>query len=299
MNCVKGRIIFSENLKHNIANNAKVFCEYDEFTMNNVLNQTFRFVAETLLQLTSVSETQKTLLRTIGFLSEVDDRRVTYEELAHVIIPEKSKDLQVVFSLAKMFLRYLHSDIYGGRAKSVAVLIDMNELFESFVFNLLNRNRDRLKIRAVIFQKGQRLVSGVRQVGANEFDGRQMFNTFQDVVVDFVSGNRLVIDTKYKLLDRDTEAHFGIANSDVYQILTYRELNAGRGESAVALLYPENTEKLQLEFRINSQNDIRFAVATLNLGIDMKHGVGALVNELDGLFQGLHSSIGTNVRSIE
>lgn len=285
---VKGRILFSENIKENPTNQAKVFCEYDEFTEDNIFNQTFKYVAESLSKVTSVSDTKKALVRSVALLSDVRLRSVSFQEVRNVSVPDRSRELADTFSLAKMFLKYLSSDLYGGTSKSVAVLIDMNELFESFIFNVLNRNSEKLQINKVTFQKGRRLVSGVRELGKSDFEPRSMFNTFQDIVVDFSTGRRLVIDTKYKLVGTNGQPHFGISGDDVYQILAYREISrTGDCDSSVSLFYPENREKMRLEFKINSENDVRFSAATLNIGYKMQGNVNPLVEEIRGVFESL------------
>ena len=286
LNCVRGKIALTEHIKRNFVDQSKIFCEFDEFTMNNLFNQTFKFISNQLLHLTQVSETRKLLIRVIGLLSDIDDKVISYDSIKNLVVPHRAKDLNAVFSLAKMFLRYLSADVYTGRANSVAVLFDMNELFESFVFHILNRNSKQLGLNKVHFQKGKRLVHGVREIGASDFDSKSLFNTFQDIVLDFDSGKRLVIDTKYKLIG-DKRSHFGIANADVYQMLAYKELNSNENGTTIALIYPENEEKMGLEFKVNSLNDVRFSASTINLSCDLSAGVQPLVQEFKILFEGL------------
>jgi 5-methylcytosine-specific restriction enzyme subunit McrC len=286
LKCVRGKIALTEHIKQNFVDQSKIFCEFDEFTMNNIFNQTFRFVSNQLLHLTQVGETRKLLTRVIGLLSDIDDRVISYDSIKNLVVPHRAKDLNAVFSLAKLFLRYLSADVYTGRANSVAVLFDMNELFENFVFHILNRNCKQLGLSKVHFQKGKRLVHGVREIGASDFDNKSLFNTFQDIVLDFDSGKRLVIDTKYKLIG-DKRSHFGIANTDVYQMLAYKELNSNEEGATIALIYPENEEKMGLEFKINSLNDVRFSASTINLSCDLSAGVQPLVDEFYTLFKNL------------
>jgi 5-methylcytosine-specific restriction enzyme subunit McrC len=287
LHTLRGKLHFADHIRLNVANGSRVFCEYDEFTLDNPFNQLFKFVSDQLLKITSMSDSRKSLLRARDQLSDVADVVVSYESVKNLVVPDRARELKVVLALAKMFLRYLRSDLYGGHNSSVAVLIDMNELYENFCFNVLNRNKEALGIRSVEFQKGRRLVSGVRQLGDQEFQPKSMFSTFQDIVVEFESGKRLVIDTKYKLLDVTGKAHFGIANADVYQILAYRELNAGIDPTAVALIYPEHRERIRTEFKVNSPNDVRFIVTTVDLGLDLLQGVGPFVEEFREIFQKL------------
>ncbi|MFZ9595149.1 MAG: McrC family protein [Bdellovibrionia bacterium] len=287
LSCLKGKINFTEDIRKNALNRSRVFCEFDEFTLDNIYNQTFKYLANTLVHVSRLSETKKLLARAVSLLSEAKDRSVSYDDVKHLQVTDRAKELGVVFQLAKMFLRYLRADLFGGRSEAIALLIDMNQLFEDFVFQLLNKNKKRLNITKVDFQKGRRLVRGVRDIGETEFDNKTMFNTYQDIVVDFSSGKRLVIDTKYKLLQREHNAHMGISNNDVYQILTYRELNADLKDTTVALFYPEYLDSIKMEFKVNSEADIRFAVATINFGVDMRSDLNDIVTEVERVFDGL------------
>jgi len=185
-----------------------------------------------------------------------------------------------------MFLKNFQTEIFRGTTESVGVLLDMNELFEDFVFRVLCNNKDKLLLKTVAFQKGRRLVRGVRKIGQASFDRKMMFDTYQDIVVEFKSGKKLIIDTKYKILNTKGH-HFGIVQSDVYQVLAYRELHTGQTESAVLLIYPEGPEALRQEFLINSENNVRFAAATINLKTDLRENLADTVNQFRELFTGL------------
>ncbi len=281
---LKGRILFPENVRKNLVHQERVICEFDEFTEDNLINQAFRSVVSNLINVSSVPENRKLLQRASQLLEGVQQKVITYSDVRNLQIPKKDKALSSVFSLAKMFIRYTQPELYRGQQSSIAILIDMNELFEDFIFQLISKNRDAIGIKDVFFQKGQRLVSGLRNIGETAFTEKNMFNTYQDIVVEFENGKRLTIDTKYKLIGDGGKAHFGISNADVYQILTYRELNGG---SDVMLLYPRNEEDIRKEFRVTTERDVRFSVLTVNLGNDMRSQLGTLVQELRDAFVGL------------
>ena len=61
LNYLKGKIKFSENIRYNCSNSAKFYCEYDEYSENNILNQLFLFVSTCLYYLTNNGYNKKTL----------------------------------------------------------------------------------------------------------------------------------------------------------------------------------------------------------------------------------------------
>ena len=48
---LRGKYLINENLKYNFIKN-KIYCEYDEFSMDNTLNQFFLYAVKTLLSFT-------------------------------------------------------------------------------------------------------------------------------------------------------------------------------------------------------------------------------------------------------
>ena len=61
LNYLKGKIKFTENIRYNSSNQAKFYCEYDEFSENNQLNQLFLFVSTCLYNISNDSYNKKTL----------------------------------------------------------------------------------------------------------------------------------------------------------------------------------------------------------------------------------------------
>ncbi len=75
LNYLKGKIKFSENIRYNCTNQAKFYCEYDEFSENNLLNQLFLFVSTCLYNISNNSYNKKTLKFIINYYSDISFRR--------------------------------------------------------------------------------------------------------------------------------------------------------------------------------------------------------------------------------
>lgn len=60
LNYLKGKLKFNENIRYNSANQAKFYCEFDEFSENNLLNQLFLFVSTCLYNISNDSYNKKT-----------------------------------------------------------------------------------------------------------------------------------------------------------------------------------------------------------------------------------------------
>lgn len=144
---------------------------------------------------------------------------------------------------------------FSGQKKSkvFTLLFDMNELFEEFIFKVLQRNESSLGIK-VQAQKHKRLVNAERDfLSGGEWKTRSLFATFTDISVTPDNGRSFIIDTKYKIIHSEKN-HYGISNQDAYQVLAYRQIHKiDAVEPSVALLYPTEREDLQREFRVTVQ----------------------------------------------
>ena len=71
LNFLKGKIKFSENIRHNCVNQAKFYCEYDEFSENNILNQLFLYIATSLYEVSKNSENKRVLKLIIDYFADI------------------------------------------------------------------------------------------------------------------------------------------------------------------------------------------------------------------------------------
>ena len=71
LNYLKGKIKFTENIRYNSSNQAKFYCEYDEFSENNILNQLFLFVSTCLYNISNDSYNKKTLKFIMNYYSDI------------------------------------------------------------------------------------------------------------------------------------------------------------------------------------------------------------------------------------
>lgn len=283
LNYVKGKIYFKEHLKSNYANQAKIYCIYDDFSHDNLISQTFKFVCKQLIHKTSNIDTYKKLKKSLNLLCEVSDRHITNIDVSTIQISRANSEFLYVFNLAKMFLSHMSSTSSNGKNEVSSILFDMNELFEEYVYQLIRRNSDYLGINKVHLQKGRRLVQAIRPFGENWKKGSQ-FNTHTDIFIEFKNGKNLIIDTKYKLLDTD-KPHWNIKNADVYQILTYKLLHSkGNDFPETALLYPQNKEQLGQEFKLSNMNHSFYAF-TICLSNNLKLNEFRIINELNSIFK--------------
>lgn len=278
---VRGKINFSRNSIHNSIDRAKVFCDYSEFSEDNPISRAFKYVSVGLEKLTRNSATQRKLQRCIGLLEGVQPVFVEPDSLERASSGRRDANFFALIQLTKMFLARLRPQFGKLNRNSVfAILFDMNELFEQFIFETLKRHASVLKI-AVKAQSKKRLVTAERDfLGDGVWRARSLFDTYTDIEVTALdSGKRIILDTKYKLIGDG--AHYGVGNADVYQILAYKQIHSDGSETPnVGLLYPRHQVNFSKEFQVSGHGPT-FFVTTLNVSDDLASNMSGLVREMD------------------
>ena len=281
LNFIKGKIAFTKHSSVNCIDNSKIFCDYSEFTMENPISKSFKFVAQSLQRLTKNTNSQIVLNRCLGLLDGVKAEFVPDNILDRCVYGKRDPSFIGLINLTKMFLRKMRPEFSGQKSNQVfTLLFDMNELFEEFVFQVLKRNEDVLGVR-VERQKHKKLVEAERDfLKGNDWNKRALFATYTDIFVKPNDGSRgFVIDTKYKIID-SSKHHYGISNQDAYQVLAYRQIHKEEQiEPCVALLYPMSGEEIRKEFKVTGSNS-SFLAWTTDISIDLKSNIGRLVVNL-------------------
>lgn len=250
---IKGKIKFAENIRHNSCNQAKFYCEYDEFSENNALNQLFLFVSECLYNISKDSHNRKILKFIINYYSEVDLVRFDRFSAEKIRLSRNQQLFKKPFGLAKMFVEKTSVDLTKNRFDNITMLWDMNKLFEEFVFEIMKRMQEELQCK-ITAQMGRRLLRG---------DNSKKRNTFVDIMAEKDDGEKIVLDTKYKKFHGLSD----VANADIFQVSAYCLLHNATHAVLIYPRYDENAPYLS-EYFLNTDDNapqIKIGFKTINL----------------------------------
>ena len=241
---VKGRILFAKNHLVNAANLARTYCQFDEFTPDNLLNQTLKFVSHALQKLTSVSQTRQKLLKINAVYEDVALRPVAYAETQKIILNRNHTMFKEPLELAQMFLQNSTISLHNHTFTNLAILFDMNKLFEEFVATALEQAfPGQVKI-----QNKLKIIEDIDGIPGTSYTIRP----------DILFGKDTIIDTKYKRLslpeDKPSEA-------DIYQMLAY---NRFYNRKNIILCYPM-TDEYYPRTTILEKKSISLMLLTLNI----------------------------------
>ncbi|RAX54415.1 hypothetical protein CCY99_03415 [Helicobacter sp. 16-1353] len=233
---LKGKLLFGENLKHNLAHKERFFTQSDEFIADIAPN---RLIVSTLHLLYQGSFSPKTSVRLNQLRFIFDEIRASCNisaDFAKCRISRHFKAYELVLKWCEIFLCHKAWTPYSGADLAFAFLLDMNKLFESFVTKMLKIHAKDYEIEAQAEHSPKHLI--------NTANGDK-FKLLPDIVARLKKSGEskiLIIDTKWKNIDSLNK----IAQSDLYQVFAYACKYANTSDTQtpdskikVLLIYPE------------------------------------------------------------
>lgn len=226
---VRGHILFAKNQMVNMGNLARVYCQFDEFASDNLLNQTFKFVAQALCLLTAVPATRARLNKILAIYEDVELRAISYAQAKKILLNRNQLIFKNVLDLALLFLQHSTISLPNKTFTNLAILFDMNKLFEEFVAAAL----EKAFPGQVQTQKSLTIIDSI--------DGHT--NTSYSIRPDILFRNDTIIDTKYKILDLPDNKP---SEADIYQMLAYNRFFNRRNIILCYPIYQKNYKRLSV-----------------------------------------------------
>lgn len=236
----KGRLLVSQNIRHNLAHKERSYVEFDDYNTNRPEN---RLIKTTLLWLharTHSTRNKSDLKTLIGRFDQVDISTDIEDDFRRCVSDRNMRDYETALIWSRVFLQGKSFTGYSGSQVAVALLFPMETLFESYIAAKLSRA-----------MKGTEYSVSIQDSLYHLFDEPRRFSMRPDIVVrDKKLGTSYILDTKWKVLS-EIKHNYGIAQSDMYQMYAYQKKYAAAN---VHLIYPMTTKLLPdepISFRAN------------------------------------------------
>ncbi|MGK9475722.1 McrC family protein [Melioribacter sp. OK-6-Me] len=213
----KGRLVFNNHIIKNYIHRERFFVNYSFYDYENLFN----IILYKALNLISKINTNLNLQDRINSLlfnfPELPNIKITQSTFDKLVFNRKTHCYKNAINIAKQILLQYHPDLRTGRHSVLALMFDMNELWEKFIFYTLRKYKDeQTKIES---QKSMRFLT--------------LNNTHMNIRADIIVNNnnmQFVLDTKWKVLQ-----DFTPSSEDLYQIFVYQEYYNAQ---ISALIYP-------------------------------------------------------------
>ncbi len=255
---IKGKINFVENTKVNLLRRDKHMIRYQSFEQDNLINNVIKSVALRLLTQTNSSENKKQLKSALVFLDDASQIQISKTLIESAKFTRLNMDFKPVYDMAKMFYLNLQPGNSQGEEASFTFLTPVNELFEYYVYKLL----EGLEGYEAKYQN--------KKSFATTFESTNVLTIKPDIILYKDKEVKLIVDAKYKNPLYEKGTYNNISQSDIYQVFAYAK---AYGVRKVALVYPVFDEKETETQTIKLME--QYGVVELVIGcVDIKEIVG-------------------------
>ena len=211
-NALRGKLMFSQNIRKNLVHKEKFYCEHQVYDKNHLIHQILLKGLLVLSDLVSskLNDKVKRLLYIFGEYSTLEVNAKTFEKLK---LDRKSNPYQRSLDIAKMLILNYSPNLNSGNQQMLTLLFDMNKLWEEYIFRILYKNYTELDIAP---------------------QNSQLFWENKKIRPDIVitkGKEKFVIDTKWKIINNDSPS-----DDDLKQMFTY---NLHWDSTKTMLLYPK------------------------------------------------------------
>lgn len=218
---LKGRIQFAQHVRRNFLHRERMFTAHQVYDRDNVFNRILKcalgIVGNLAVRPSLVSRAAASHL----WFEQVADARVTADTFARLNFDRNTDRYRRALQLARFIILNYSPDLRGGHEHVIAILFDMNQLFERFILVQLYRAAPQFAAR-------QFRVEG--QVSKRFWASKTIR---PDIVASFdvaATAKSVVLDTKWKV-PKDGQP----ADDDLKQMFTY---NLHMGAHRSLLVYP-------------------------------------------------------------
>ncbi len=239
---LRGRILFPQHIRENVANRARFYVGYDEFSANRPANRLIHSTIHKLIGSVRQPRNQQLLHQLRINFSDIPQSSHLKSDWDRHQVDRSIQHYDEVMQWVRLFLFEHGLTTFAGKHVNQTLLFPMWEVFEDFVAACFRRHQQRFSVH------GQ----GPREPLAS-IDGKGVFYMKPDISLMSGRETEFILDTKWKRINGEgSDPKHGISQADMYQLFAYGKKY---GCKQVALVYPK-TEQFQKILRYKFDGEL-------------------------------------------
>lgn len=188
---LKGQLQFSKNISKNLVHQERFYVRHTEYNSDNIFN---RILLKTICLIQKISNNTSLLDLASKLLidfPELPDCAVNKHTFDKLVYDRKTERYKEAMLISQMLLLNFRPDITGGAENVIAILFDMNKLWEEFVYRRLKKEEANFSIRVHRQQSAAFWQSSIKTTP----------NKIRPDIVVTQNTKTIIIDTKWKIVN--------------------------------------------------------------------------------------------------
>lgn len=223
--CLRGWLLFREQIRENLTNQARFYVAHDELSVNRPAN---RLIHSALIKIAAGvrSGANRQLLRQLtAAFADVPQATNLYADWQKHHVDRSMQHYGRVMQWVGLFLFNEGLTTFSGPHANLSLLFPMEQVFEDFVTHSFRRH-----------QQDYDVVAQGPQKPLAETDGEEVFTMKPDISLMDRGRVAFILDAKWKAIEvPGADSKHGIDQADMYQLYAY---GTRYQCDAVALIYP-------------------------------------------------------------
>lgn len=220
---LKGKLLFPQQIQKNLVHQERCYTQYQVFDRENIFNQILFQALQIIPHISQHPLLRDRVYNLLLSFPELKRINITHTTFKNLNFDRRTNHYKEAMEIAAMLLLNFRPDIRGGHNNVFAILFDMNDLWEEYIFRQLHKQKP--DHHTVVSQSSKKFW---------ELNNSNISKKIRpDIIITNIINKKIfILDTKWKLLP------FNIpADDDLKQMYVYNEYWQSR---MAILVYPHS-----------------------------------------------------------
>jgi 5-methylcytosine-specific restriction enzyme subunit McrC len=243
---LKGKLHFPKHIQQNLIHQERFFVNHQIYDWNNTFNQILYAALELIKSINISAALQSRIGALLLAFPELPCIKVTDATFNRLYFTRKTEAYREAINIARLILLNYHPDLSKGQNNVLALMFDMNVLWERFVLASLRKFAPiEYNIRGKVSKSFWQAESGAKA------------SIEPDIVIE-KDGQTFILDTKWKVLEYNRPS-----DDDLKQMYAYTKYYQS---SHTALVYPGNgLENCKGDFYLEGKNEKKYPCSIIRI----------------------------------
>lgn len=219
-----GSLKFAKHIQQNLVHQERFYVKYSNYDTHHVLHSILYKALQLLRRINTNSRLSSQISKLLLSFPEMPSITINEATFNKITFTRKTEVYRNAIEISRLLLLNYHPDISRGQNDVLALLFDMNLLWEQFVYNGLQRQFRRQDLPYTITAQNSKYFWKPQQGNRSTIR--------PDIIIKDAIGNTYVLDTKWKRLYKNKPSP-----DDLRQLYVYLKYFSAQ---KVALVYPSD-----------------------------------------------------------